>query len=402
MTYQKLKIPIILISLPYIFFDVLLPLYTNELGYSTFQFTLLVSVFSLSQLIMRLLLGKMSDRYSRRSIFIASLLCFIFAYAAFAAADSLAVLVTARVINGAASILLTLSIFGIITDAGGSYAQSLGRYDSNRNLGGFIGVGLCYFILSRFELLSGWSVLFAACGAAAALALGYTVFTPAPVEAKRPVSAPRSALPPEKRKVWFVNILFCLLSSMITVILIPYLQDVFAADMQEITIAFLLPIIVSAFTGPVLGKVGDRIGYRKAIAVSALIAAGAAAAAVFSSGIIVFALLWTVLIMADAMLGFALDAMFLQGIPERQVGDAYGKYSTGAYLGLILGPALGGFLFDTYGSAVPYFAFAGGMVLFIGMVWSILPRDMAAGQGQKQKQKQKQMLDETVLDEGMR
>ncbi|GJM68500.1 hypothetical protein HMSSN036_07160 [Paenibacillus macerans] len=114
----------------------MLPLYTEELGYTTFQFTLLVSVFSLVQLIMRLVLGKVSDKYSRRSIFIASFLFFVAAYFTFAMAGQLSLLLTARVLNGIANILLTLSVFGLIADANTNVAQQLGALTATAILAG--------------------------------------------------------------------------------------------------------------------------------------------------------------------------------------------------------------------------------------------------------------------------
>lgn len=80
----------------------------------------------MSQLIMRLILGKVSDKYSRRSIFISSLLCFVVAYFVFAVATKLSILLIGRVINGVANILLTISLFGMIADTNSSFAQKLG------------------------------------------------------------------------------------------------------------------------------------------------------------------------------------------------------------------------------------------------------------------------------------
>lgn len=375
MFLKKLTFPIIIIFLPYIFFDVLLPLYTKELGYTTFQFTILVSVFSISQLIMRLLLGRVSDQYSRRSVFIVSLLFFVAAYLAFSVADSLWILVIARVVYGIASILLTISIFGMITDTNDNFAQKLGRFDSNRNLGGFIGVGLSFYILSKYELLNGWKVLFVVCGAAAAIAFIYSLTLPKRSESQRNINSNRVVLSPEKRKIWMVNMLFCLISSMIVVLLIPYLQAVFNADIKEIAITFILPMLASAFLGSFLGKLGDHMGYRKAITLSTIVSALAISAVVFSFRLSIFAILWTLFTVSWSMFNYSLDAMFLKDISNHNIGDAYGKYSTGSYIGMIIGPTLGGFLFDSFGYTTPYIVFVVSMLLFIPLILTILPKD---------------------------
>ncbi|MDG0875647.1 MFS transporter [Paenibacillus thiaminolyticus] len=375
MDYKKLKIPIIMISLPLIFFDVLLPLYTKELGFTTFQFTILISVFSMSQLIMRLILGKVSDKYSRRSIFISSLLCFVVAYFVFAVATKLSILLIGRVINGVANILLTISLFGMIADTNSSFAQKLGGFGSNRNFGGLIGVGLSFFILSRYELLNGWTVLFAFCGAVAALAIVYSLIVSRASEQKRMTYLHKFVFSPEKRKIWFVNVLFCLLSSMIVALLIPYLQAGFEADIKEIAITFLLPMLVSSFSGSFLGKFGDRIGYRKATTLSVVISFITITTIVFSFRLSIFSIFWTLFIISYSTFNLSLDAMFFKGTPEEHIGDAYGKYSIGSNLGMIIGPALGGFLFDTYGPTVPYIIFAVSMALLVPLLLTMLPKD---------------------------
>ncbi|KKO50727.1 MFS transporter [Paenibacillus sp. DMB20] len=375
MDYKKLKIPVIMISLPIIFFDVLLPVYTKELGFTTFQFTILISVFSIFQLIMRLVLGKVSDKYSRRSIFISSLLCFCIAYFVYAVATELPTLLLARVIHGMASILLTISLYGMITDTKSGFAQKLGGFGSNRNLGGLIGVGLCFYILYRYELLNGWTILFMVCGAVAALAFVYTLATSRASEQQRMIDLPKFILSPEKRKIWFVNMLLCLFFSMIGVLLIPYLQAGFDADIEEIAITFLLPMLVSSFSGSFLGKIGDRAGYRKAITISIVISCITISTVVFSPRLSIFAVLWTIFIISHFTSSLSLDAMFFRGISEEHIGDASGKYSIGSYLGGIIGPALGGFVFDTYGPTVPYIIFAVSMALLVPLLLTMLPKD---------------------------
>lgn len=375
MDYKKLKIPVIMISLPIIFFDVLLPIYTKELGFTTFQYTILISVFSIFQLIMRLVLGKVTDKYSRRSVFITSLLCFFVAYLVYAVATELSILLLARVLHGLASILLTISLYGMISDTKSGFAQKLGGICSNRNLGGLIGVGLCFYFLYRYELLKGWTILFIVCGAVAALAAVYTIVTSLASEQQRMIDLPKFVLSPEKQKIWFINMLLCLFSGMIGVLLIPYLQEQFNADLEEIAITFLLPMLVSSFSGSFLGKIGDRAGYRKAIAISIVISCITISIIVFSPGLSVFAVLWTIFIISNFSSFLSLDAMFFREISEKHIGDASGKYSIGVYVGGVIGPALGGFVFDTYGSTVPYIIFAVSMALLVLLLLMMLPKD---------------------------
>lgn len=79
----------------------LLPLYARDLfGASGFQAGLLVAVYSLVQLVMAPLWGRLSDRVGRRPVLILGLLGSALAYVIFARADSLAILFLSRIVGG--------------------------------------------------------------------------------------------------------------------------------------------------------------------------------------------------------------------------------------------------------------------------------------------------------------
>src|SRR5512134_1410418 len=78
----------------------LLPFYATEHGASAAVVGLLISAFSLAQLAVAPLWGRFSDGYGRRPAILAGLLVTAAAYALFAAADSVATLLLARVVQG--------------------------------------------------------------------------------------------------------------------------------------------------------------------------------------------------------------------------------------------------------------------------------------------------------------
>lgn len=78
----------------------LLPLYAEGFGASGFQVGLLVAVYSLVQLVMAPLWGRLSDRIGRRPVVVLGLLGSSAAYVVFAQADSLAVLFASRIVGG--------------------------------------------------------------------------------------------------------------------------------------------------------------------------------------------------------------------------------------------------------------------------------------------------------------
>ena len=78
----------------------LLPLYARDFGADYFQTGLLVAVYSLVQLVMAPLWGRLSDRVGRRPVLILGLLGSALAYMIFARADSLAMLFLSRIVGG--------------------------------------------------------------------------------------------------------------------------------------------------------------------------------------------------------------------------------------------------------------------------------------------------------------
>ena len=78
----------------------LLPYYATEFGASATMVGVLVSAFSLAQLIVAPAWGRMSDRYGRRPAILAGLLLSGAAYAIFAVAGSVELLLLSRIVQG--------------------------------------------------------------------------------------------------------------------------------------------------------------------------------------------------------------------------------------------------------------------------------------------------------------
>jgi MFS family permease len=162
---------------------------------------------------------------------------------------------------------------------------------------------------------------------------------------------------------------------MIGVLVIPYLKAAYDLNMETMVFVFMLPILVSSFVGPHLGRLGDSFGYRKVMVISAFLSALMAFSIPMFHNIKAFSLIWTFYVVFMSALDYALDALFVQGIKENEIGNYYGKYAFGVNIGGILGPVAGGYLFDKLGIHIPYMTFSVLMVLFgLFVLWQ-LPRE---------------------------
>lgn len=374
MRYRKLAVPVMLVSLPVIMFEGLFPLYTKQLGYSTFQMTIFYSAFALAGLVMRFFMGKLSDKYTRRRVFLFAVLLYAAAYISLSGAVSMPHIMAARFIQGAAGILLTLSVVGVITDENDKFAQTMGRFDSNRNLGGMIGVGLCFLIFTNYDLLSGWNIFFLCCFGASLSAYLYSLVK---VRKQEKANVPRKAkvvFSVEKKKLWIFNLFFCLFASMTGVLLIPYVTAAFDLGMESLISVFFFPMVVSSFAGPHLGRLGDTFGYRRVMILSAFLLSLIAILVPMIHTPDSFTIIWTLYVLSISALDYSMDALFVQGIEEHVIGDYYGKYAFGSNIGHILGPLAGGYLFDHLGISTPYIIFAVCMLFFAAACIRYMPK----------------------------
>jgi len=373
MKYEKVVLSIILVSLPCLVFDFLLPAYTTELGYTVFQLSILYSVYSFSELVMRLLIGKISDRYSRFLVLCCAMLLYGIAYFLFSQARGLGYLLAARMVQGAAGILLTISAVSLITAEKTSFAKGLGRYGGNRQLGGIIGIGLTFYVLKRTDFLEGWRQIFLISSAFAVISL-ILVFIKKPSHASEPASRTwKVVYTALEKKIWMLNFLYCIPLRMVGVLVIPYMMESYHVDMQAIGLVFMMPVIITAFLSPRIGQIGDKLGYKKTIISATLIAAVLIGLLVFSPNLQIFAIVWTLYEIALTAQGYSLDALFVQGVPEQVMGDFYGKYMLSTSMGGIIGPFIGGSVFWLAGGKAPYFLCAVFLTAISILVWKLIP-----------------------------
>ncbi|PZT53112.1 MFS transporter [Paenibacillus silvae] len=374
MKHKQLSIPLMLISLPGIFLWVLLPIYIRELGYSTFQYSLTVSILSFTQIILKLVLGRVSDRYSRHHIFLCALLCCTVSYFIYAGATTLSIIILANIMNGIAGILLTMALIGLISDSNQKLGQQMGAFSSKQQIGRLAGVGICYLVLSSYEFVHGWSVLFLICGSASLLGFIYTLKSPE-IPNKEITSEKKGKvkLSIEQRKIWCFNLCLSMVSAISGIIFIPYMQKVHGASIELITVVFLVPMIIFPFVSTKLGRVGDQRGYRITILVSIAVCSMGALGLAFSPSLLLYAIICTVMDFFSTAQGYALDGAFIKGTSQAHIGDAFGKLSISNNLGGMVGAAVGGYIFDTIGSNVPYIVFAVMMLLLLPLGLYLIP-----------------------------
>ncbi|MEW5719770.1 MAG: MFS transporter [Chloroflexota bacterium] len=363
-----------LISLPFGILGFVMPIYGKELGASAVEIGGLFSALALVPVVVRPFLGRALDRWGRRPFLLLGLGGYVAAMIVFCLSNTVALLTTARFIQGLGQAFLWLAAITIVADVASATGRGrdFGHIDESVNRGALIGTTLGFtaiFTLAGFKLklTQAWFWLFLAYTIPALIAFGIAWrgigetrpdATRAPI-AKQPFSRQLFAL---------MGIVFATgaSSAMVWPLLMIFLQDHLHADVRALGLAYLPAALISSFLPSRLGRIADRWG-RKLPMIGGLIVGALASALIPSLGsLVALALLWAV---ESASYAAAIPAerAFVADIAGQDVrGSSYGLYTFAYFLGAAVGPLAGGWLYDNISPATPFYLNT--VVLFVGAV----------------------------------
>jgi MFS family permease len=368
----------------------LLPFYVQELAgdgvalplVGTFEVGaltgLVVSAYTMAQLLSAPLWGRLSDRIGRRPVLLVALLASAIAYLILGFADSLWLLLLSRLVQGAGGGTVGV-IQAYVADSvdPAQRARALGWLSAATNLGVALGpvIGSMLVALGQLDLIPGQGSLALGAAApgvgAAVLCLMNIAFAATWLrEPKRSTAAVRPGAPitareavwrvfarfsePSSRLIWIYGIAIGSFQG-ITAVLALFLDVRFQIDATTIGYVFTYIGAISVFARVVLlGRLVDRLGEARLSRLGIVVlAAGLAGMAVAGS-------LWTLAIAVALLpLGTAFTFPCVTALLSRSVADA----DRGLYMGLqqsfggmsrLLAPLFYGWAFDELGHAVPF------------------------------------------------
>ncbi|MDC0714919.1 MFS transporter [Stigmatella sp. ncwal1] len=422
----SLRVVFGIVVLDLIGFGILIPqlgVYGVKFGASAFTAGLLVSVYSLMQLVFAPVLGRLSDRYGRRPVLLVSLAGSLAGYVLFAFAHSLPLLFLARVIDGmSGGNIATAQAYVADVTRPEERARGMGLIGAAFGLGFVLGPALGGFLGAWG---GNWAIgLFAAGLSALNLVLTF-LFLPESFQRGRSPAAPVRTVRGAFGSLRLPVVGRCL-------VLILLFTTAFA-QMEGTFSVFLLSRFLSS--GPVplegglfflsahaereaLAQASLRTGWLFAV-VGVLSAAlqggllrkllpdrhrlGGAAPPVGREAVLVgvgfsvtalgLAVLplaptygWLFPVMGLLAVGSAftnpsLSAVVSLHAPGERLGTVLGTYQAFSSLGRILGPALGGWLFTRFGPAMPYGTAAGMLAAGAALALGLGARMRMAGAG---------------------
>jgi MFS family permease len=144
------------------------------------------------------------------------------------------------------------------------------------------------------------------------------------------------------------------------------LQDSLHAAVNELALAYLPAALVASVLPSRMGLVSDRLGRKKPMILGLLVGAAASALIPQLRSLIGLAALWAIE-SAGYAASIPAERAFVADIAGEDVrGTSYGLYTFALFLGMALGPLVGGWLYDEVGPASPFYA--NSVALLVGAV----------------------------------
>jgi MFS family permease len=314
----------------------------------------------------------------------------VIAMAIFCLADRVATLTLARFVQGIGGAFLWLSAHTIVADAASASGRGrdFGSINEATNRGAILGTtgGFVVIVtLSGFGL--DWSIiwfwLFAGYGLMALFALWTAwqgVHETLPAAALQPVESQ----PMSGQLLALMAIVFATgaSSAMVWPLLMVFLQDSLGASVTELTWAYLPAAVIGAFLPSRMGRLADRVGRKPPMVAGLIVGALASVLMPHLGSILLLAALWAVESLSYTASVPAERAFVADIAGEDTRGASYGMYTFAFFLGAVVGPLVGGWVYDNLGKATPFYLNT--LVLLLGalLVATVLrePESTAAAQ----------------------
>lgn len=357
-----------------------MPLFMNTMDLSGKTMGYLVAVFALAQLIMSPLAGRWVDQYGRKKLIILGLFLFGVSELIFGLGEHKYVFYIARILGGISAAFIMPGVTAYLADITSvqDRPKAMGYMSAAISTGFIIGPGIGGFITEY-----GVRMPFYSAAVFAFLACLLSLFI-----LKEPLTKKQLAeIAANTRKISFISDLkrsfhsYYFIAFIIVFVLafgLSAYETIFSLFSDQkfgystkdiaaiITISSIFGVIVQIF---MFGKIVDIMGEKKLIQLCLITGAGLAYVSTLISSYLAVLIVTSFVFLAFDLLRPALTT-FLSVAAGKEQGFVAGMNSTYTSLGNIIGPAIGGILFDI-NIHFPYI-FAGAILLLglsITLVW---------------------------------
>jgi DHA1 family solute carrier family 18 vesicular amine transporter 1/2 len=331
-----------------------LPDMARRLGASATMIGLLFASFGASLLLVSVPAGAWSDRVGRRGPLVGGLAALAAATVLFAFATTLPWLFAARLVQGAADGVTWIVGFALVADlyAPEERGRVMGLVMAGSGFGFMIGPSIGGWLYE----MGGMRLPFLSVAAASVVVLAAFLVVPLPDHraTREPVPVTALVRVPVVAACAAAVVAIASTLAMLEPIMSLQLQANLGVSPARVGLLFAVGAFVSTLVHPIYGRLSDRYGARR----FTLLGLGAAALALpllgqlwsFESALALFVLQVCAASMAiTPSLAYMGEAVSASG--GGSFGVAYGLYNFAWGVGILAGPAIGGYLFERMGFA---------------------------------------------------
>jgi DHA1 family multidrug resistance protein-like MFS transporter len=367
--------PVMFGALSFGFLSFILPVYTHELGADAVQIGGLFSVFTLTLLAARPIVGWLLDRFGRRWFFAASLGFYVIAMLVFSRAEGLTDFYVARLVQGVGAALMWVSARTIIADV--TVADGAGRAMGRLTQAGARGILLGGFwgfsLLGLLPMAQAWTWAFLGYAVAALTGLVIAVWLGSETRPEHTDASPAMGhVPPLFFRLLPIVLLSNFASALIVPVYLIYLQDRFDVPVLGLATAFLPGVIVMATLPAHAGRLSDRFGRIPLMVFGLLASASVSMLLPTVPSLVWLALMYLLFFTGWALVEPAEAAMVADLAGEHQRGRIYAWYEFSVGIGAATGPLVGGFVYENLGKPMPFYVNAALLLLAASLIWIFL------------------------------
>lgn len=336
------------------------PFYIVELGVGATELGVLAASFALTRILLAGPLGGLSDRVGRKRVLLAALAGFAVSNAIYAIANSIIVMIIARALEGGISAGFYPAANAFVSDM--TTPENRGTamgYLSMGNMVGFVVGPSLGGVLAEFLGIRLPFVVAAAASLVTLVVLNLIVHEPERRTFRSELEKHRVPV----REVLSKN------AKAYSALGVTMFSNMFALGILEV--AFMLdavqryaftPLEIGSFFGILgviviignigFGKTSDRIGRKWLITIGSVVAALSLYMFMHASGTVDFYLAGAILGIAISMRGPTIQAMIADLSDARAYGSVMGTFGAISNSAYVVGPILGGVMFDTSGDSI--------------------------------------------------
>lgn len=373
----NMRLILILTSLPVGVMSFFLPIYSKSLDMNALEIAGLFSIISFILIIMRPFIGKLIDKVGRKPILAISIFIYSISYLIFSIANNALLLYIARTTQGIASALMVISIYTIVADTNNfnNISNGFAKVNSAKSTGNIYGCILSSLILSKVSFFYGLKILFIIFSLSCLFSLFKVMTTfkeSRNVVIRKNFNIKNYSI--NTIKLLLIVFISSLLSSMISPILMIYLQDKITTDITGLALAFFPALIVGSLLSVKIGVISEKLGKNKSMLIGIVITGITTITLPNLKSLFMFSIIWTLLSIGGILYNLAESSLYAQLNKSNDNGEIFGVYTFASDMGVMIGPLIGGFLYENISKVTPFY-FNGATMIILAIFIPILLKD---------------------------